>query len=183
GRGEWGSGGALVSSRPLRPRRGDGSDPADSPDSAKSTAKSTANPGPSTRSGSAKGAASGANGRVSGTAAAKSRSAGALAGTRNLARQRALAENNADALVNLRLRLAAAYAWRILVVGAAVYVAYLLLLRFEVVGIALFLSLVFTALLRPSVNITSRWMPRSLSVLVSMVGSLAVIGGIFTLVG
>ncbi len=120
---------------------------------------------------------------MSGTAAAKSRATGALAGTRNPARQRALAENNADALVNLRLRLAAAYAWRILVVGAAVYVAYLLLLRFELVGIALFIALVFTALLRPSVNLLSRWLPRSMCVLVSMVGSIAVIGGIFTLVG
>lgn len=144
-----------VSSRPLRPRRGGDPDP----------------------SGSA------GNGRVSGTAAAKSRATGSLAGTRNLARQRALAENNADALVNLRLRLAAGYAWRILVVGAAVYIAYLLLLKFELVGVALFLALVFTALLRPSVNFLSRWMPRSLCVLTSMVTSIAVIGGIFTLVG
>lgn len=121
---------------------------------------------------------------MSGTAGARPRSAGSLAGARSgLAHQRALAENNADALVNLRLRLAAAYAWRILIVGAAIYVAYLLLLRFELVGIALFLALVFAALLRPPVNGLSRWLPRSMAVLVSMVGSIAVIGGIFTLVG
>ncbi|HZU54451.1 MAG TPA: AI-2E family transporter [Actinocrinis sp.] len=177
-----------MSSRPLRPRRGDGSDPADSRGAAKGTAQGAANSGSATRSSSTKSAApknsaSSANGRVSGTASAKSRSTGALAGTRNLARQRALAENNADALVNLRFRLAAAYSWRILVIGAAVYFAYLLLLRFQLVGVAVFLALVFTALLRPSVNIMSRWVPRSLAVLVSMVGSIAVIGGIFTLVG
>ncbi|MBS2964199.1 AI-2E family transporter [Actinocrinis puniceicyclus] len=152
-----------MSSRPLRPRRGGAPQPPDSGTAAASP--------PS-------------NGRVSGTAGSKSRAAGSLAGTRSgLARQRALAENNADALVNLRLRMAAAYSWRILIVGAAVYVAYLLLLRFELVGIALFLALVFTALLRPPVNVLSRRMPRPLAVLVSMLGSIAVIGGVFTLVG
>jgi predicted PurR-regulated permease PerM len=99
------------------------------------------------------------------------------------ARLRALAENDAEALVNLRLRMTAAYAWRLLVIGAAVYVLYIVLLRFELVGIAVFLALVFTSLLRPPVNAMSRRLPRSLAVLLSMLGSLLVIAGVFTLVG
>lgn len=99
------------------------------------------------------------------------------------ARLRALAENDADALVNLRLRTTAAYAWRLLVIGAAVYVLYVVLLRFELVGIAVFLALVFTSLLRPPVNVMSRRLPRSLSVLLAMLGSVLVIAGVFTLVG
>ncbi|WP_326853923.1 AI-2E family transporter [Actinocrinis sp.] len=98
-------------------------------------------------------------------------------------RLRALAENDPEALVNLRLRMTAAYAWRLLVIGAAVYVLYIVLLRFELVGIAVFLALVFTSLLRPPVNAMSRRLPRSLAVLLSMLGSLLVIAGVFTLVG
>ena len=118
------------------------------------------------------------------------RSAGQIAGTRNPPRTRnptrlrdLVAEADASTAVNLRLRTAAAYAWRLLVVGAAVYVAYILLLRFELVGIAVFLALVFAALLRPSVNAMSRRLPRPLAVLIAMLGSLLVLAGILTFVG
>jgi predicted PurR-regulated permease PerM len=85
--------------------------------------------------------------------------------------------------VNLRLRTAAAYSWRVLVVGLAIYVAYMVLLRFELVGIAVFLALVFTSLLRPPVNAMSRRVPRSVAVLIAMLGSLAVLAGILALIG
>ena len=117
------------------------------------------------------------------------RSAGSIAGarnpaTRNPTRLRDLvAEADAATAVNLRLRTAAAYSWRLLVVGAAAYGAYLLLVRFELVGVAVFLALVFTALLRPPVNAMSRHLPRALSVLIAMLGSLLAIAGIFTFVG
>ena len=113
----------------------------------------------------------------------RSRSEGSLAGTRNSERLRALAENNAEALVNLRLRVAAAYAWRFLIIGAAVYVLYIVLLRFELVCVAVFLGLVITSLLRPAVNVMSRRLPRALSVLFAILGSIIVIAGVFTLVG
>jgi predicted PurR-regulated permease PerM len=107
-----------------------------------------------------------------------------VAGLRDPARLRDLmVEADAAAGVNPRLRTAAAYSWRLLVVGAAVYVAYIVLLRFELVGIAIFLALIFTSLLRPPVNAMSRRMPRSAAVLVAMLGSLAVLGGILTLIG
>jgi predicted PurR-regulated permease PerM len=112
------------------------------------------------------------------------RSAGSIAGTRNSTRLRDLvAEADASTVVNMRLRTAAAYSWRLLVVGATAYVAYLLLVRFELVGIAVFLALVFTALLRPPVNVLSHHVPRALSVLIAMLGSLLAIAGIFTFVG
>jgi predicted PurR-regulated permease PerM len=112
------------------------------------------------------------------------RAAGSIAGTRNPARLRALiAEADASAMVNPRFRTAAAYSWRLLVVGAAVYLAYIVLLRFELVGVALFLALVFTSLLRLPVNALSRRMPRALAVLVAMLGSLLVLAGLFTFVG
>ena len=127
------------------------------------------------------------NGRLvssaTGTAGARPRSAGSLAGTRNPERIRALAESNAEELVNLRLRVSAAYAWRLLVIGAAIYVLYMVLLRFELVGIAVFLALVITSLLRPAVNAMARRMPRAAAVLIAILGSIAFIGGVFTLVG
>jgi predicted PurR-regulated permease PerM len=94
-----------------------------------------------------------------------------------------LVEDDAAALVNSRLRVAAAYAWRFLVIGAAIYVAYIVLLRFELVCIAVFLGLVITSLLRPAVNAMARRMPRALAVLFAMLGSIVVIAGVFTLVG
>ena len=139
-------------------------------------------------SGAADSRASGpSNGRIAHAARAttgtRPRSAGALAGTRNPSRLRLLAEADASTLVNPGLRVAAAYAWRLIVVGAAIYVAYMLLLRFELVGIAVFLALAFTALLRPSVNAMARRVPRSLAVLAAMLGSILVLAGIFTFVG
>ena len=86
-------------------------------------------------------------------------------------------------LVNRRVRMTAAYAWRFLAIGAAVYVLYIVLLRFELVGIAVFLALVITSLLRPAVNAMSRRLPRSLSVLFAMLGGILLIAGVFTLVG
>jgi predicted PurR-regulated permease PerM len=106
-----------------------------------------------------------------------------LAGTRNQDRLRALTQNRAEALVNLRLRVAAAYSWRLLVIGVAVYVLYIVLLRFELVGIAVFIALVITSLLRPVVNAMSRRLPRALSVLLAMLGSILLIAGVFTLIG
>jgi predicted PurR-regulated permease PerM len=81
------------------------------------------------------------------------------------------------------LQVAAAYAWRILIVCAAVYVVYIVLLRFELVCVAVFLALVFTSLLRPPVNAMSRYLPRSLGVLLAILGSIALLTGLFWLVG
>ncbi len=81
------------------------------------------------------------------------------------------------------LQVAAAYAWRVLLVCAAVYVLYIVLLRFELVCIAVFLGLVFTSLLRPPVNALARYLPRSLSTLVTILTAIVVIAALFYLIG
>jgi putative heme transporter len=112
-----------------------------------------------------------------------SRSAGALAGARVVAREREATEVAQARRVGEGLRITADYSWRLLIVGAAFYVAFMVLLRFELVGIAIFLALVLTSLLRPSVTAMSRRLPHSLAVLFTMFGSLLVIAALLTLVG
>lgn len=88
-----------------------------------------------------------------------------------------------DGLVHPGLRLAAAYAWRILIVGAAVYLAFTVLGRFELVAIAVFLALVATALLRPLADLLARVAPRPLAVALAVFGSLFLVLGLLALVG
>ncbi|WTA39809.1 AI-2E family transporter [Streptomyces sp. NBC_00846] len=85
--------------------------------------------------------------------------------------------------VNPTLQTAAAYAWRILVVGAVVYAAFSALGRFHEVAAAVFLGLVVTAVLRPIADILARPMPRALAVAVALLGSIVLALGVLTLVG
>ncbi|MFD3698316.1 AI-2E family transporter [Streptomyces sp. NPDC058646] len=81
------------------------------------------------------------------------------------------------------LRTAAAYAWRVLVVGVVVYALFALLGRFHEIGVAVFLGLVVTALLRPVADLASRGLPRGLAVAVTLIGSAALVLGVLVLVG
>ncbi len=81
------------------------------------------------------------------------------------------------------LRVAAAYSWRLIVVAAAVYLVFIGIARVQLVAIALFVSLVFSALLAPLVNLLNRWIPRWLAVLLSIVVAIVVVGGAFTWIG
>ena len=81
------------------------------------------------------------------------------------------------------LAVSAGYAWRLLIVAAAVYIVFIVLLRFELVFIALFLALVFSSLLRPGVRMLNKVMPRSLAVLITLLGTIAGLGAIFWGVG
>jgi predicted PurR-regulated permease PerM len=75
------------------------------------------------------------------------------------------------------LRHAAGISWRLLVVVAAVALVFYVFSKVQLVVIALFLSLVFTAVLRPLVNWMSKGMPRSLSVgLAILLGTLFMLG-------
>ncbi|ASQ92248.1 AI-2E family transporter [Streptomyces sp. Mo3] len=85
--------------------------------------------------------------------------------------------------VNPGLRLATAYAWRLMVIGVAVYLAFSVLGRFELVAVAVFLALVATALLRPLADLLARVLPRSLAVALSVFGTLFVVLGLLALVG
>ncbi|MFF4351507.1 AI-2E family transporter [Streptomyces sp. NPDC001530] len=81
------------------------------------------------------------------------------------------------------LRVTAAYAWRLLVLGAAVYAGFTILGRLQLVAVALFLALVITSVLRPAANLLARWLPRPAAVAVSVVGSLVVALGLLALIG
>ncbi|MEU9378877.1 AI-2E family transporter [Streptomyces sp. NPDC048255] len=81
------------------------------------------------------------------------------------------------------LRTAAAYAWRLLVVGAVVYALFAVLGRFHEIAVAVFLGLVVTALLRPVADVAARGLPRPLAVAVTLVGGAALVLGVLALVG
>ncbi|MFD0265264.1 AI-2E family transporter [Streptomyces sp. NPDC127106] len=81
------------------------------------------------------------------------------------------------------LRTAAAYAWRLLVVGAAVYAVFVVLGRFHEVAVAVFLGLVGAALLRPPADLLDRWMPRPLAVACAVVGSIVVLMAVLAGIG
>ncbi|SDN66322.1 AI-2E family transporter [Streptomyces wuyuanensis] len=80
------------------------------------------------------------------------------------------------------LRTAAAYAWRLLVVGALVYAVFSVLGRFHEIGVAVFLGLVGTAMLRPVVDLLTRRLPRPLAVTIALIGSIALVLGVLALV-
>lgn len=81
------------------------------------------------------------------------------------------------------LRTAASYAWRLLVVGAAVYAVFAVLGRFHEIAVALFLGLVATALLGWPTRRLERAMPRTPAVAVCLLGSTLLLLGVLTLVG
>ncbi|MFI8231110.1 AI-2E family transporter [Streptomyces sp. NPDC085900] len=81
------------------------------------------------------------------------------------------------------LKMGAAYAWRLLVLGAAVYAGFVILGRLQLVAVALFLALVVTSVLRPLADLLARRLPRALAVVVSVLGSLVMVLGLLALVG
>ncbi|MFI1396481.1 AI-2E family transporter [Streptomyces sp. NPDC020681] len=81
------------------------------------------------------------------------------------------------------LRTAAAYAWRLLVIGGVVYAVFSILGRFHEIGVAVFLGLVITAMLRPVADLLARRLPRPLAVALSLLCSMALVLGILALVG
>lgn len=85
--------------------------------------------------------------------------------------------------VSPRLRQISDYAWRLLILGGVAYVVFLILLRFELIFVALFIALILTSLMRPPVKALARVLPRSLAMVVTMLGGLALIAGVFYLVG
>ncbi|MGW7316867.1 AI-2E family transporter [Streptomyces sp. NPDC054865] len=81
------------------------------------------------------------------------------------------------------LRTVASYAWRLLVVGAAVYAVFALLGRFHEIAVALFLGLILTALLGPPTRGLTRFLPGSFAVAVTLVGTFLFLMGVLALVG
>ncbi|MFJ8790782.1 AI-2E family transporter [Streptomyces sp. NPDC102462] len=81
------------------------------------------------------------------------------------------------------LRVGAAYAWRLILVGIVVYGLFTILGRFQLVAVALFLAFVITAVLRPVTDLLNHVLPRPLCVALALVGSILVLLGLFALVG
>ncbi|MDT0466252.1 AI-2E family transporter [Streptomyces gibsoniae] len=81
------------------------------------------------------------------------------------------------------LRVTAAYAWRLILVGIVVYGVFSILGRFQLIAVALFLALVITSVLRPLTDLVSRRLPRSLTVAVCLVGSILLLFSVLALVG
>ncbi|MGW0630052.1 AI-2E family transporter [Streptomyces sp. NPDC002758] len=81
------------------------------------------------------------------------------------------------------LRVAAAYSWRLILVGIVVYGVFTVLGRFQLVAVALFLALIITAVLRPLADLLNRVLPRRLSVAVALIGSLLVLFALLAMVG
>lgn len=82
------------------------------------------------------------------------------------------------------LRMAAAWAWRILVLALAAAVAFWVIGRLKTVLIPVSIALLLTALLSPMAHGLRRWirLPRSLSAAVVLIGGLAAVVGTLTLV-
>ncbi|MEV5986629.1 AI-2E family transporter [Streptomyces sp. NPDC052051] len=80
------------------------------------------------------------------------------------------------------LRVAAAYAWRLILVGVVVYGVFTVLGRFQLIAAALFLALIIASVLRPPTDLLSRWTPRPLAVAVALIGSLLLLLGLLALV-
>lgn len=87
-----------------------------------------------------------------------------------------------DDIVHHGLRVAAAYAWRLVVLGVAVYLVFVVLAKLTLVAVAIFVGLVITALLRPLVDLFSRALPRGLAVAVALLLTIVALGGVFTFV-
>ncbi|WP_330334130.1 AI-2E family transporter [Streptomyces sp. NBC_00536] len=81
------------------------------------------------------------------------------------------------------LRTVAAYAWRLLIVAVLAYGVFVVLERFHEIGLAVFLGLVATALLRPPTHLLSRWIPRPLAVACTLIGSIVLVLGALAFVG
>ena len=88
-----------------------------------------------------------------------------------------------DVAIPLAVRVAAAWAWRLLVIGAGVYFTSQVLGRFSSLLIPLLVALLLAALLAPVVEGLVRLLiPRVLAVVVVVVATLAVLVGLITLV-
>lgn len=76
------------------------------------------------------------------------------------------------------LTLAAAWAWRMLIVGVVLYLIVTFLAGIPVVTVPIFLALLFTALLHRPVGVLRRFLPDWLAALLVSLGAVVVIGGV-----
>jgi len=88
-----------------------------------------------------------------------------------------------DDTVPSALRTAAGWSWRIIVIAAAVALGIWLIITFRIVVIPVLIALLLAALLAPfSRWLQSRRWPKGLAIATAMVGAVALVGGLITLV-
>ncbi|WP_137843963.1 AI-2E family transporter [Microbacterium sp. 2FI] len=81
------------------------------------------------------------------------------------------------------LRIATAYSWRFLVVAAAIGVGIWLVIQLKLLVIPLLVAILVTALLWPAFSFMLRHrVPKWLAIVISIVGALAIVGGLLWLV-
>ena len=92
--------------------------------------------------------------------------------------------NFSRAQVPWGLDLAAAWSWRVLVIGAAGYIIFRLLGYFSVIALPIVIALLITALVSPLVNVMDRaGIPRGLASIVVVLGGIAAVAVLLTFVG
>jgi predicted PurR-regulated permease PerM len=87
-----------------------------------------------------------------------------------------------DDAVRYGLRVAAGYAWRLIVIGIAVFFVFVALGRIQLVVGGVFVALLITALLRPLADRLARHLPRGLAVAIALIQAIIVVGGLLLLV-
>ncbi|MER7796710.1 AI-2E family transporter [Microbacterium sp. NPDC096154] len=104
----------------------------------------------------------------------------------NLLRSRSVepaAAAPAEAAVPAGLRIATAYAWRFLVVAAAVGVVVWLVIQFKLLVIPLLVAILITALVWPALSWLLRHrVPRWAAIVLTLVGTIAIVSGLVWLV-
>ncbi len=89
-----------------------------------------------------------------------------------------------DRSVPTALRIGAAYAWRLLLIAAALGVIIWLVMQLKLLVIPFLIAILLTALLWPAFELMlRRRFPRWAAIVVSLVGTLAIVGGLLWLVG
>lgn len=90
----------------------------------------------------------------------------------------------ADNAVPLSLRIGAGYAWRLLLIAAAVGVVVWLVIQLKLLVIPLLIGILITALLWPGFELMLRKrFPRWLAILIALLGTLTIVAGLMWLVG
>lgn len=80
--------------------------------------------------------------------------------------------------------LAAAWAWRVIVIAIAVYGTLWLLAYFAVIVLPLLVALLIAAMMIPVLNLLMKWgLPRGVAAMLIMIVGLLVVGGLLTFVG
>jgi predicted PurR-regulated permease PerM len=80
------------------------------------------------------------------------------------------------------LRTSAGWSWRLIVLAAGIALVFWAVTQVLIVFVAVFLALVFTAVLNPLTDLYNRVMPRALATAAAILSGLLVIGGLLTYV-